>query len=213
MFFSAMLNQIMGPDGILLVDVTAAVHWASEATEVAGPRRYLTPANNQSMGWTVPAAIGVQRVRLDRKVAAVIGDGCFLMTGLEASTAARSCLPVKFFVLDDGAYHYMQMLQKPTYRRTTATEIARLDHAALASALRLSYNCIERNDDVVCGIRRALAAPGPVLTRVIVSYDGREIRWLEALKSQYIDQLPNGQKLRMASRVATRSLNPLPEND
>ncbi len=213
MYFAAMLQQVMAADGILLVDVTAAVHWASEATEVHGPRRYLTPANNQSMGWTVPAAVGVQRVRLDRKVAAVIGDGSLLMTGLEASTAARSHLPVKFFVLDDGAYHYMQMLQEPTYRRTTATEIARLDHAALARSLGLAYNCIGHNDDVVCGIRRAMAAPGPVLTRVVVSYEGREIRWLEALKSQYINHLSTGQKVRMGTRIASRSINLRPEND
>ncbi len=64
-------------------------------------------------------------------VAAISGDGCFLMSGLEMSTAARAGLPVKFFVLDDGAYHYMQMLQEPTFRRTTATELARVDFAAL----------------------------------------------------------------------------------
>ena len=42
----------------------------------------------------------------------VTGDGCFLMTAMEISTAAREGLPVKFFVLDDQAYHYMQVLQE-----------------------------------------------------------------------------------------------------
>src|SRR5262249_44523349 len=135
MYFLVQLRRALGPDDLIFVDVTAATHWASEGIEVAGPRRYFTPAHNQSMGWAVAAAIGAQRVRLDRRVVSVAGDGCFLMSGLEASTAARSCLPVKFFVLDDGAYHYMQMLQQPTFRRTTATEIARIDFAALARGL------------------------------------------------------------------------------
>src|SRR5438034_3687921 len=39
----------------------------------------------------------------------------------ELSTAARAGLPVKFFILDDQAYHYMQVLQHSAYRRTTAT--------------------------------------------------------------------------------------------
>ena len=56
------------------------------------------------------------------------------------STAARAGLPVKFFVLDDGAYHYMQMLQEPVFRRTTATELARIDFAALAQGVGLGYN-------------------------------------------------------------------------
>ena len=85
-------------------------------------------------------------------------------------------MPVKFFILDDGAYHYMQMLQEPTYKRTTATEIAQLDFAAIAKGMNLVYNCIASNEDVAAGIGRALATPAPVLTRVIVSYDGREIR-------------------------------------
>jgi acetolactate synthase-1/2/3 large subunit len=181
--------------------------------EVQGPRRYFTPANNQSMGWSIPAAIGAQRVRPDRKVVAITGDGCFLMSAMEISTAPREGLPVKFFVLDDGAYHYMQMLQEPVFRRTTATEIARINYAAFASGMGLGYNQIAHNGDVPGGIARALAFPGPVLTRVIVSYEGREMRWLKALKTSYIDHLSTEQKVRMARRVVVRSLDRHPEND
>ena len=143
--------------------MTAATHWASEAIEVQGPRRYFTPADNQSMGWAIPAAIGAQRVRPDRQVVCVTGDGCFLMSAIEMSTAARAGLPVKFFVLDDGAYHYMQMLQEPVYRRTTATEIARIDYAAFAQAVGLSFNQIADNADVLAGppARPRVPRPGP----------------------------------------------------
>jgi acetolactate synthase-1/2/3 large subunit len=213
MHFLVHLRQALGCDDLIFMDVTTSTHWASEAIEVAGPRRYFTPANNQSMGWAVPAAIGAQRMRIDRRVAAVIGDGCFLMSGMEASTAARACLPVKFFVLDDGTYHYMQMLQQPTFRRTTATEIARVDFAAFAAAMRLGYNQICANEECGPGIARALAIPGPVLTRVVVSYDGRDIRWLNALKDSYIDHLRGDQKMRMAMRVAVRSMKLRPDND
>ena len=168
--------------------MTAATHWASETMEVPGPRRYFTPANNQSMGWAIPAAIGAQRVRPDRQVVCVTGDGCFLMSAIETSTAVRAGLPVKFFVLDDGAYHYMQMLQEPVYRRTTATELARIDFAAFAQGMGLSYNLITDNADASSGVQRALATPGPVLTRVVVSYEGRQLRWLDALRSQYAAQ-------------------------
>ena len=67
------------------------------------------------------------------------GDGCFLMSAMEISTAAREGLPVKFFVLDDQAYHYMQVLQQPAYLRTTATILARLDYAALAQGFGVGY--------------------------------------------------------------------------
>jgi len=213
MFFLSQLRAALGPDELICVDVTAATHWASEAIEVPGPRRYLTPADNQSMGWAIPAAIGAQRVRPDRQVVCVTGDGCFLMSAIEMSSAARAGLPVKFFVLDDGAYHYMQMLQEPVYRRTTATAIARIDYAAFAQAVGLSYNQIADNADALAGIHRALACPGPVLTRVIASYEGREIRWLNALRSHYIKKLPNRDKIRLAARIGVRVLTPQPDSD
>ncbi|HEV3162421.1 MAG TPA: thiamine pyrophosphate-binding protein, partial [Isosphaeraceae bacterium] len=110
MVFLMNLRRSLGPDELIFIDVTASTHWASEAIDVEGPRRYFTPANNQSMGWAIPAAIGAQRVRPDRQVVCITGDGCFLMSAIEMSSAARAGLPVKFFVFDDGAYHYMQML-------------------------------------------------------------------------------------------------------
>jgi acetolactate synthase I/II/III large subunit len=213
MVFCTQLRCMLGPDELIFVDVTASTHWASEAISVQGTRRYFTPANNQSMGWAIPAAIGAQRVRPDRTVVSVTGGGCFLMSALEMSTAARAGLPVKFFVFDDGAYHYMQMLQEPVYRRTTATEIARIDFAAFAAGVGLSYHQINCNAELGAGLARALATPGPVLTRVIVSYEGREMRWLNALKSTYLRRLPNDQKVRMASRVGVRTLQRHPDDD
>ena len=56
MVFLSTCAACLGPDELIFVDVTASTHWASEAIEVNGPRRYFTPANNQSMGWAVPAA-------------------------------------------------------------------------------------------------------------------------------------------------------------
>ena len=213
MFFMSQFRCAVGPDELIFVDVTAATHWASEAIEVQGPRRYFTPADNQSMGWAIPAAIGAQRVRPDRQVVCVTGDGCFLMSAIEMSTAARACLPVKFFVLDDGGYHYMQMLQEPVYRRTTATEIARIDYAAFAQGVGIGFNQITDNGDALAGIQRALAYPGPVLTHVVVSYEGREIRWLNALRRQYIRKMPNEDQLRLAARIGVRVLTPKDDND
>jgi acetolactate synthase-1/2/3 large subunit len=165
------------------------------------------------MGWAIPAAIGAQRVRPDRQVVCVTGDGCFLMSAIEMSTAARAGLPVKFFVLDDGGYHYMQMLQEPVYRRTTATEIARIDYAAFAQAVGLGYNQIVDNADALAGIQRALAFPGPILTRVVIRYEGREIRWMSALRSHYLRKMPNRDKVRLAARVGVRALTPQADSD
>ena len=63
-------------------------------------------------------------------------------------------------------------------------------------------------------LQRAIATPGPILTRVIIGYEGREMRWLSALKSTYFKKLPNDQKVRLATRIGVRTpLDRQPDSD
>src|SRR5262249_21669834 len=150
---------------------------------------YFNPTNNQSMGWSIPAALGAQRLYPGRQTLTITGDGCLLMSAMEISTAARECLPAKFFILDDQAYGFMQVLQKAAYRRTTATHLARIDYPALARALGVGYQEILCTSDLEAGISLALATPGPVLVRVVIDYSKRPIRWLNAVKDRFKKEL------------------------
>jgi acetolactate synthase-1/2/3 large subunit len=200
-------------NALVYVDVTASEHWAAEAFTVRQPRTYFNPTDNQAMGWSIPAAMGAQRVEAGRQVIAVAGDGCFLMTGMEISTAAREGLPVKFFVLDDQAYHFMQMLQEKAYKRTTATILARLDYAAFAQAMGVAHVNISEGCDLEGKIRGVLAMHGPVLISVTINYGNRPMRWLEAVQKQFTRNLSTEQKVRFAARLGARSLAHHPKND
>ena len=89
----------------------------------------------------------------------------------------------------------------------------RSTYAGFASGVGLAYNEILQNSDVQAGVARALGHPGPTLTRVAISYEGREIRWLNAAKGAFIKRLPGDAKVRMASRIAGRSIKGHPQND
>ena len=213
MLFLLALRKAACPDGLTFVDVTCAEHWAAEVYTVGQPRTYFNPTDNQAMGWSIPAALGAQRVNPGRQVVTVTGDGCFLMTAMEISTAARECLPVKFFVLDDQAYHIMQALQEKAYRRTTATILPRLDYAALAKGFGVEYVEIDCDKDLDGGVHAALEQPGPVLTRVVTDYGKRPIRWLDAVRSRYLEGLTQEQKVRLVARLGSRALELHPQND
>jgi acetolactate synthase-1/2/3 large subunit len=212
MAFILALRKSLCANALVFVDVSCAEHWAAEAFTVCQPRTYFNPTDNQAMGWSIPAAIGAQRVHFDRQVATITGDGCFLMTAIEMSTAVREGLPVKFFVLDDQAYHYMQALQIKAYRRTTATMLAHLDYAAFAEAMGLEYIEINGPDGLCGGIGAVLAHAGPVLVRVVTDYGKRPVRWLDATRKRYTQELSTEQKLRFAARLGSRALHH-PNND
>lgn len=211
--FLLALRRATCTDALTFVDVSISEHWAAEVYTVQQPRSYFNPVDNQAMGWSIPAALGAQRVCPGRQVVTVTGDGCFLMSGMEISTAARECLPVKFFVLDDQAYHYMQVLQRQAYRRTTATHLARLDYAALARGFGVAHVEINRMENLEGQLRGILAMPGPVLVSVISDYGKRPVRWINAVRGRYTRELSTGQKMRFLARLGARSVQLHREND
>jgi acetolactate synthase-1/2/3 large subunit len=213
MAFLLALRRYTSPDALVMVDVCTAEHWAAEAFQVGQPRTYFNPADNQAMGWSIPAALGAQRAHPGRQVVTITGDGCFLMSALEISTAARERLPVKYFILDDQAYHLMQVLQKPAYHRTNATILARLDYEALARGFGVAYHEIGGTVELESAIPCALAEPGPALTRVVTDYGKRPIRWVQATKKQYMKMLTTEQQVRFAARLGARMLHRSQEND
>ncbi|HJZ90231.1 MAG TPA: thiamine pyrophosphate-binding protein [Gemmataceae bacterium] len=211
--FILALRHCLPEDGLVFVDVTVTEHLAAEAFTVLKPRTYFNPTDNQAMGWSIPAALGAQKVLPDKTVVTITGDGCFLMTGMEISTAGRANLPVKFFILDDQAYHYMQMLQKSAYLRTTATILARMDYSAFAQAMGVGYLEIDSTSKLEAGIKAALAYPGPVLVRVIVDYRDRKIRWIDAVRKRYTRELTPAQMTRFLARIGSRAVEFQPAND
>ncbi|MEZ6140115.1 MAG: thiamine pyrophosphate-binding protein [Zavarzinella sp.] len=213
MAFVLQLREELPDDGLTFVDVTVTEHLAAEAFQVVQPRTYFNPTDNQAMGWSIPAAIGAQRVHPHRPVVTITGDGCMLMSAMEMTTAARENLPVKFFILDDQAYHYMQMLQKAAYLRTTATILARMNYPEMAKAFGLGYLEIDHTSKLSSGIKAALEYPGPVLVRVVTDYRDRSIRWLEAVRRRYTRELTTAQKLRFGSRLGSRAIEFQRAND
>jgi acetolactate synthase-1/2/3 large subunit len=135
------------------------------------------------------------------------------MSAMEISTAGRECLPVKFFVLDDHAYHYMQMLQHSAYLRTTATMLARMDYESLARGFGVAYLEIKTDDRLEDHVRAAIDYPGPVLVRVVTDYRERKIRWIEAIRHRYIKELTTAQKARFLARIGSRALSFHKAND
>jgi acetolactate synthase-1/2/3 large subunit len=200
------LRKHLPDDALLYTDVSVSEHLAAEHFPVHQTRTYFNPVDNQSMGWSLPAALGGQRAFPDRTVAVLTGDGCLMMSMVELSTAARAGLAVKVFVLDDRAYHYMQMLQDPAYRRTTATNLAKLDYRSLAHGFGLGYIEATRPDQLDGAVKAAVCHAGPVLVRIATDYGDRKIRWIEAVRDRYTKELTAAQKARFLARIAAREL-------
>lgn len=201
------LRRAIHPDAMVFMDVSMVEHWAAETFESYAPRTYFNPTDNQAMGWSIPAALGAQRAFPNRQTVAITGDGCFLMSAMELSTAAREGLPIKVFILDNQCYQYMQVIQKPAYLQTTATILAHLDYGALAAGMGLNYMQIHCNQELGPAVEQALCTPGPVLVRVVTDFAKRPCRWIDAVSNRFVDELSSQQKIRFLARIGSRALD------
>jgi acetolactate synthase I/II/III large subunit len=99
----AALRKACPRDGVVLIDSGAHRAFAGHYWEAYEPRTYISATNLGPMGWAIPAAVGVQIAKPDRRVAVITGDGCMQMHGMEIQTAARYGLPIIYLVLNNGA--------------------------------------------------------------------------------------------------------------
>jgi len=84
LFFEELRRQLQD-DAIMTVDDGNHTFLAAELFEVRRPRSFVSPTDFNSMGYAVPAAIGAKLANPQRQVVSIVGDGAFLMTGLETS--------------------------------------------------------------------------------------------------------------------------------
>ena len=88
-----------------------------------------------SMGYGLPAALGMQTLHPKRMVVCVAGDGDFLMTGQDFATAVQYELPVIVLISDNGLYGTIRMHQEREYPgRVIATQLKNPDFVAYAKA-------------------------------------------------------------------------------
>ncbi len=126
-----------------------------------GPQPSQLAPTNGSMGYGVPAAVAASLRFPGRQVAAVAGDGDFLMNGQELATAVQHGADLLAIVVDNRSYGTIRMHQERDYpARVSGTSLKSPDFAALARAYGGWAETVERTDDFAPALERAQAQKG-----------------------------------------------------
>ena len=204
------LQQILGPEAIYTTDSGNGTFLAMECLRLDRPRAFLAPVDYSCMGYAVPAALGAALVCPDRPVAALAGDGAFLMTGLELLTAAQLQLPVMVLVLRDRELAQIAQFQQTALGRKSCSELPDYDLPAFSRAVGAEYLLLARNADVETVLRKARAAAEgkrPVVVEVAIDYS-RKTYFTNGVVRTNLGRLPWPDRLRMVSRALWRGLRP-----
>jgi acetolactate synthase I/II/III large subunit len=98
-----------GRDVYITTEVGQHQMWAAQRFKFEEPNRWMTSGGLGTMGYGLPAAVGVQAAHPDSLVIDIAGEASVQMTMQEMSTAAQYNLPIKIFILNN---RYMGMVRQ-----------------------------------------------------------------------------------------------------
>ncbi len=172
------LRTALGPEDLLLSDVGAHKMWVARYYQCDEPNTCLIPNGFCAMGFAVPGAIAAKLVHPQRRVAAVCGDGGFLMNVQELETAVRLGVDPVFVVWEDHEYGLIAWKQDNEFGRHTDLSFGNPDFVALAEAFGCLGLRVERPAELAPALETAFAAGRPAV--VVVPIDYRENALLTA---------------------------------
>ena len=159
-----LLGQRLKEDAAVCVDVGQNQIFACKHLVLRGGR-LLTSGGLGTMGYALPAAIGVQTAQPDRQVVVVCGDGSFQMAMNELATLRASRLSIKIVLIRNGVLGLVNQSQrKPPYHGSFGVALTGdPDFAAIAGAYGIPTIHVAEEAEVEGALERFLAEEGSCL--------------------------------------------------
>ena len=156
-------------DAIIVTGVGQNQMWAAQYFPYASPDSLISSGGLGTMGFELPAALGVKVGRPEKTVWCIAGDGGFQMTIQELATIAQEGLAVKIAIIDNGYLGMVRQWQELFYqRRYVATKLWNPDFVKVAEAYDIPGTRVRRREEVIPAVNKAIDHPGPFLIDFVI---------------------------------------------
>jgi len=174
-YFIDTLSRLLREGDVVVSDAGSAYYAVSQAIQLKSRQRYITSGALATMGYTLPASIGVATATKAR-VIGVTGDGSLQFNIQELQTLAHYKLPVKLFVLNNEGYLSIRYTQERFFAKRLIGEgpetgVSCPDVEKIAAAYGIQYFRARKNDELEKTLNAAIAAEGPVLCEIMTPKD------------------------------------------
>ena len=173
-FYKRMTEKLTGDDR-LVVSVGTSRVVGSQASIIKEGMRFVTNPSTASMGYCLPAAIGVCVASKKKRTVLVTGEGSLQMNLQELQTIVHNKLPIIIFVMNNQGYHSIRMTQKNFFGEPLvgvgkeSGDISFPDLSKLAPAYGLDYMRCQVSDELDNAIEWALVHNEPCICELMLS--------------------------------------------
>lgn len=164
------LRAALHDDDIVICDVGAHKMWMARMFPCERPNTCIISNGFASMGIAVPGAVAAKLTRPGQRVVAVTGDGGFLMNSQEVETAMRLGLALVILIWTDASYGLIEWKQMNGFGRPSQVHFNNPDFVRYAEAFGAKGYRIERGEELLPTLRRALAEDTVVIIDCPVDY-------------------------------------------
>jgi catabolic acetolactate synthase len=171
--FIALLQEQVSEETIVTLDIGTVYIWMMRYFRAYNPRHLLSSNGQQTLGVGLPWAIGaslIQNPPCSRKVVSLSGDGGFMFSSQELSTAVLQGCNITHFIWNDGHYNMVEFQEEIKYGRSSGIALGGVDFVKFAGAFGAKGFRVEVAEEMESVMRNALAYKGVSIVDVKIDY-------------------------------------------
>jgi acetolactate synthase-1/2/3 large subunit len=166
------MRRVLPRDAIITADITRLSYIMLSEFPVYEPRTFLHPAGFVPMGFGIPAALGARAAFPERTVVTVVGDGCFLMSGMELATAVQEHLPIIIILINDRSLSLIKAIQQRRYQgHYLGVDLHNPDFGLFARAFGVHAWQVDTDAAFEAALREALSSGETALIEVTLPHE------------------------------------------
>lgn len=186
-YFIDVLSEKLDNNAVIVTDMGTAFTCTMQTFKIKYGQRLFTSSGHSPMGFGLPGAIGACFATGKKKVICIVGDGGLQMNIQELQTLVHYNLPIILFVLNNGGYLTIKLMQQNNFGRYVGSEptsgLSFPDIVKIANAYGIKAERISNNEELHAKIDNVLVQNEPFICEIMMPENQLLIPRVPSLKN------------------------------